>query len=480
MKYLTYILLILIQSYLYSQGTCGGSTGDCNESGTFYLYNVQGKIRMPQEYILIFEDDFNGNKLDENYWNVSTTLNGGISDQDATKQWYTKNNVAVENGMMKIITKEENLKNVVWWAGESDFRFTSGRVDSRYQFKYDYGKFEARIKIPKAGGTWPGFWLMSRSPDLWNEIDIFEFWKNKFNCMQMSTHHEIPDDNHGKYFCTDAFHQDDEFYSKFHTYGVEWNPFYIKWYLDGIHIRTLWQFFDLAGNVRDWNTANGWSLRSKVFVDKPLDIVFTVNVHKGPYEPTTYPTDLPCEMLIDWVKVYYKYPCEDVLIDDCDNLNFKQNIFNVVYGKNIVFNCNYTLPKGYFIKLIGQNIDISKTNNMFNPIDAICELEPKLVNCGSEPMLASLPNEVEKEELVGEYLFPNPVKEKFLLRSDSVNLDSFTYEIFTSNGKFLSEGIYKNGVFIDISHFTPGVYYVRYPYGIGINRKIICEKIVKL
>ena len=38
--------------------------------------------------------------------------------------------------------------------------YTSGRITTQGKFNQLYGKYEARIKLPSAQGTWPAFWLL--------------------------------------------------------------------------------------------------------------------------------------------------------------------------------------------------------------------------------------------------------------------------------------------------------------------------------
>ncbi len=45
------------------------------------------------------------------------------------------------------------------------FDYTSGMIYSNY--KFDYGMFEIKCKIPKGKGFWPAFWMAGASAPSW-------------------------------------------------------------------------------------------------------------------------------------------------------------------------------------------------------------------------------------------------------------------------------------------------------------------------
>src|SRR5438270_4755858 len=57
--------------------------------------------------------------------------------------------------------------------------YTSARLNTAGKFSQAYGRFEARIKIPRGQGMWPAFWLLGDNSNTvgWpsgGEIDIME------------------------------------------------------------------------------------------------------------------------------------------------------------------------------------------------------------------------------------------------------------------------------------------------------------------
>ena len=69
----------------------------------------------------------------------------------------------VSDGTFKIIAKKINNK------------VHSIRINTNESWQYGY--FEARLKLPSGKGTWPAFWMMPKNYTSWpacGEIDIME------------------------------------------------------------------------------------------------------------------------------------------------------------------------------------------------------------------------------------------------------------------------------------------------------------------
>ena len=100
-------------------------------------------------YELVFSDEFNGNQLDADVWNIEVNGNGGGNNE---LQYYLSNNVKVADGSLVLTARRESF------AGKS---FTSGRINSMGHAAFKHGIVQASIKLPKtANGLWPAFWLM--------------------------------------------------------------------------------------------------------------------------------------------------------------------------------------------------------------------------------------------------------------------------------------------------------------------------------
>ncbi len=120
-------------------------------------------------YELVFSEEFDGNALNSQAWNVEVDGNGGGNNE---LQYYSPNNVAVADGALRITARRESAN------GRS---FTSGRINTMGKVAFKHGIVQARIKLPHtANGLWPAFWLMGNDMSTgtsWpycGEIDVLE------------------------------------------------------------------------------------------------------------------------------------------------------------------------------------------------------------------------------------------------------------------------------------------------------------------
>ena len=121
------------------------------------------------EWQLVWEDDFEGNELNADYWNVEDNARGG---GNAELQYYTPKNITIERHPQ---TGESCL---VLNAQREDYRnrpCTSARLNTQDKVTVEYGKVEARIAFPyTANGLWPAFWMLGNNlaKDLGDNDDV--------------------------------------------------------------------------------------------------------------------------------------------------------------------------------------------------------------------------------------------------------------------------------------------------------------------
>ena len=123
-----------------------------------------------KQYDLVWEENFDGNQLDPKIWNFE--LGDGCPNLcgwgNNEAQLYTDTNHKLENGFLTITTKKEG--NV----------YSSTRITTKDKKEFQYGKIEARAKLPIGSGLWPAFWMLGAniSEVGWpqcGEIDILEY-----------------------------------------------------------------------------------------------------------------------------------------------------------------------------------------------------------------------------------------------------------------------------------------------------------------
>ncbi len=199
-------------------------------------------------------------------------------------QYYTDRteNVKVENGFLLITAKEESFEGA---------QYTSARLKTQGLFEQQYGRFEARIRLPYGKGLWPAFWLLGNDCEtntwpLCGEIDIMEYLGDSPNVVFGSVHG--PGYSAGEAETKEYVLENDRFDTGFHVFGIEWGPDYINYYVDD----------KLYNQITPDDVPGEW-----VF-DHPFYIIMNVAVGGSfPGSPNTE-TVFPQTMVVDYVRVY--------------------------------------------------------------------------------------------------------------------------------------------------------------------------------
>ena len=123
-------------------------------------------------YTLRWEDDFNAPQLNRDDWNVELHQPGWVNHElqayiDSPQTIYIENSTLV-------------LKPVETKQSDGTISYVSGRVNTQHKHDFQYGIFEARIKVPAGKGFLPAFWMMPTEEERYGqwprcgEIDIME------------------------------------------------------------------------------------------------------------------------------------------------------------------------------------------------------------------------------------------------------------------------------------------------------------------
>jgi beta-glucanase (GH16 family) len=237
-------------------------------------------------YSLVWSDEFDQPTLNSSNWNVEVNNFGGYNNE---LQYYTNRpeNVRIENGNLVIEARKET------YLGRE---YTSGRLNSSNKKSWQYGKIEAKMKLPYGNGMWPAFWMMGNSGN-WpanGEIDIMELVggnKCGSECGDNKTHgYAWWSDNGDKSAGTQApILASGKYADDYHVFAVEWTATSIKWSIDG--------------NV--FYTLNTSSAAMSEF-QQPFYLLLNVAVGGDwPGSPDAS-TVFPQKMLVEYVRVYQK------------------------------------------------------------------------------------------------------------------------------------------------------------------------------
>jgi len=189
-----------------------------------------GAILQGQEKKLVWEENFDGEVLNEEAWNFE--LGDGCPHMcgwgNNEKQIYTRENHRLKDGFL-FITAQKDGSN-----------YSSTRITTKGKKEFKYGRMEARLKLPLGTGVWPAFWMLGSNIDkvgwpMCGEIDIMEYVGREPGTLFTTLHTK---DSHGNSKNTRkaAVAGIDE---GFHTYAAEWTESEISFYVDGHHFYTF-------------------------------------------------------------------------------------------------------------------------------------------------------------------------------------------------------------------------------------------------
>jgi beta-glucanase (GH16 family) len=114
--------------------------------------------------------------------------------------------------------------------------WTSGKFTTFGKKHFTYGYFEASLKMPSGGGTWPAFWTLGSNINtvpwpLCGELDIVEYAGNSPLINTSAAHYLAPSNNHDYKY--GALNSSVALSQGYHTYGMLWLPTEVTFYMDG-------------------------------------------------------------------------------------------------------------------------------------------------------------------------------------------------------------------------------------------------------
>lgn len=299
----------------------------------------------------VWEDDFTF--FDNNKW-----VKANYAIHLPEPQIYLSTNVYTFNGNLVIrvnnnsVTCPSNPVRTTWACGLANpgqsYPYNSGWVETSDDFNSQFGYIEARIKLPYRYGFWPAFWTWrGRGVPTTNEaeIDIFEMVGHKpSNVVGTNIHKYYPD---GNIFGQDLIPLNYSYANTWHTYGIEWSPSKIIWYIDG----SIARVFPNHGII------------------DPVRTILNLAIEPGYLPPTS--STFTDYMYIDYVKVYE-------LRNDC-NTNMSVCNYNFGQHDNKVKK-NITIGNGTCTNIIsyGQNVYLRASESVLINGDFTVPLGSKL------------------------------------------------------------------------------------------------------
>lgn len=196
---------------------------------------------------MTFDDEFNTLSLQSNGGTWRTTFDyGGINTRTLTsngeKQIYMDaafagtgttalgvNPFSISNGVLDITAAKASadVAAKIW-----GYDYTSGLLTTKGTFSQLYGYFEVSAKLPAGQGLWPAFWLLPADGSWPPEIDIFEQLGKDPNTVYMSNLSKAGGVKAGSQSVLEVQNAT----TQFHTYGVNWAPDFLTYYIDGVEV----------------------------------------------------------------------------------------------------------------------------------------------------------------------------------------------------------------------------------------------------
>lgn len=212
-----------------------------------------------KSYVLLWNEEFDGQKgsaINPAEWNFD--IGDGSNYQipgwgNQEREYYTDESTALDGNSNLVIHairkyvsefnheySNSDLSKYMTYYG-TPAEWLSGKITTFEKLAFQYGRMEARLRVPNGIGTWPAFWMLGFDirTNTWpncGEIDILET-RGDMPTTVFSTLHGpgyCGEDGKGKVLDTGTVMSDD-----FHVVAIEWFENEISWYLDGKLILNL-------------------------------------------------------------------------------------------------------------------------------------------------------------------------------------------------------------------------------------------------
>jgi hypothetical protein len=518
-----FIIIFIIGNISFSQSLLDAQSIYCESDVVVPAVSFNQCDNNP--WILVFEEEFNGNSLDESMWKIpyqGVLRNFSFNN---TKQWYansgntpalpTSNNIVIENGALKIITRRENPPIHGYYTNwdlnppntvDDYFDYSSGEIETKW--KFSYGLIEGRIKIPKGRGFAPAFWTFGSDP-VWNELDIFEFyneyklvlmpsphWQIDYDKLSkkhlMTIHYDYNSDNNDDFCASDYLGPD--YSSIYYNYKIDWETNKTEWFVNDISKRNELRYLTSLGqdpgcNINAYNTY----LKNRIYTLSPMTIILGMGIQHGVEHFNVFDnggvnrepdanTVLPCNMEVDYVRYYQRHPYTDVNISNISGNELQSELYNVVAGKSVIINCNYLIEDGFFLKVLSEsNIILKPGFHSKTGSTLIATINPQMYQSSksslksnnfsaeqsdsSEQDISGVKSSMKNSTFNNDIAVkPNPCNDFLTISFGSLNSNDFNlviFSVFGSKVNIKNESVNSKEITLDITELDSGFYIIK-------------------
>src|SRR5713101_6579140 len=300
-----------------ASGKLGGNSND--RVGLWLLFILATLLFLvpfsaAQSWTQVWSDEFNGpagSAPDPNNWKFETGNNNGWGNNEL--EYYcppTNNTPPCSTATPNIYL--DGTGNLVIKAINQSGTWTSGRMKTEGLQPFQYGRIEARMKLPVGAGIWPAFWMLGTNIGSvgWptcGEQDIME-WVPKYTPTTTSSTIHGPGYSGGKGIGSRfVFPNNGQVDNAFHTYGVIWSQDKMQFYRDDY----TQPFF----TVTPANIPGG----TQWVYNHPFFILLNLAIGGGFPGPPDGTTPNPSLVLVDYVRVYQLKQSPTVTVTSSSN-----------------------------------------------------------------------------------------------------------------------------------------------------------------
>lgn len=185
-------------------------------------------------YQLTFQEEFTTKTIDSKKWNHLLPWGGVCNTANGELQAYKASNSTIKGGYLNITAKKEAYQG---------YSYTAGMLNTYNKFSQQYGILEIRYQLPSrignGKGYWPAFWLLpgSNGSFPWPpEIDALEASRSHPMEIAQTVHYQSSTGTKNSNTMVTAPYDTS---TKPVTVTLEWEPTYMKWYVNGVLTKTV-------------------------------------------------------------------------------------------------------------------------------------------------------------------------------------------------------------------------------------------------
>lgn len=245
-----------------------------------WYFRMKGNPRFKElmEWKLVFEDHFDKGKLDPDKWITKyfwgEMLMGESYALPGEKHFFTEKNIEMNGSSVKLVTRQSKVSGKEWnpliGFYPKEFEYSSGLISTGKSHRQQYGRVEAKIRIPASQGIIHAFWLTGNTT--LPQVDIFKYSNQKLYFSTFWNNNSGVNGTNNDVVSMPA----SVFNKGFFIYTLEWSP-----------DKLVWKINDLT--VKEQTVG---------VPEEPLYLV----INSGKYDDGK--VSLPSNLEIDWVRCY--------------------------------------------------------------------------------------------------------------------------------------------------------------------------------